>query len=202
MNTMHVFDQMTFAYDANNAGQLIATPVRYQKGAGNNMLQNHCLNELETSKGQLLVSNSIMQDQLSCRANTNNAGNMYTWSTLTSGGTRTSGDEENSICARGWRLSTLNKTHNRSFYHLMNMIYNITEDKDNVDVKKLPVSFVGAGYVSDDGVMSARGTMGFYLTATGAGGLNIYEFFFSNETVNYMAGYYKYIGMSARCVNR
>jgi len=91
----HVFDQETSE----------GIPYRLSNnGTSFDILKDFCKDEVEITEGQILHSGHVYTHQTSCRANTQNAGNHYSWATSTTGGSKSTGNELNSLCSRGWQL--------------------------------------------------------------------------------------------------
>ena len=192
-------DQETIV--ANGSSQATVSPIRYQKdGTGTDMSQNHCANELEQTNGELLNSNSYMANQLSCKPNTNNSGNWYSWSASTAGG-QSSTKEPNSICPRGWQLTTNTATDVKSYYYLIRTAYNIQETNSDSKIRPLPMSFIRSGYYRL-GSFNYRGSYGYYWSAVGYSSTNAYYLVFHSGYLFPQGGDNKYVGFSVRCVSR
>lgn len=112
---------------------------------------------MEYTNGELLSSFSVMHFQESCRANVQNAGSWYAWTASTANGTKTGYMEENSICSKGWQLSTNTESDIRSFYYLVFHTYGV-ETRGGDKIYNLPLSFINAGnYYHADGRLYMRG---------------------------------------------
>ena len=184
---MHVFDQTTSD----------DIPIRY---TNNGTSMSYCFNEVENTAGKLLSSNSTMQNQLSCKAATGNAGNWYSWSASTAGG-QSSSKEPNSICPKGWQLTTHSSTDVKSFYALIRTTYNIQETDSDSRIRPLPLSFIRSGYYYL-GSLSNRGSYGYYWSAVAYHSTYAYYLDFYSGRLYPQDGYSKYYGFSVRCVSR
>ena len=140
--------------------EIKVSPIRYQyEGTGTDMSKNHCIGQIEDTSGELLMSGSHMHNQVSCKPDTNNSGNFYSWPMSTAGG-QSSGKEPNSICPRGWRLTTNTATDIKSYYYLIRATYNIQENGSDSKIRPLPMSFIRSGDYSL-GSLNGRGSLGF-----------------------------------------
>ena len=101
----HVFDQTNAYQEYSTIPE--GTPIKY---LDNGTAMTYCYNDIEISNGQILLSNSIMLDQISCKPNTGNAGNWYNWIASTVNG----GSSSNSICPKGWTLGAYSEGSTKS----------------------------------------------------------------------------------------
>ena len=161
-----------------------------------------CKDNIETTEGQILHSGNVYVDQISCKANTGNAGNYYSWPASTAGGKKSSGNEFNSICPRGWQLTVNTAADPKSYYYLLLTIYNSGTSNDS-KVRLLPLSFIRSGYY-DQGSLIYRAEYGYYWSSTAIGnyayGLRLRS---NGLDPQYNLGYNnKFAGFSLRCVAR
>ena len=187
--------------DPNDERLSIITPIRYQyQGTGTDMTKNHCIGDIEFTQGELLTSGNNMINQISCGSNTNNSGNFYSWPASTAGG-QSSSKEPNSVCPKGWQLTTNAATDTKSFYYLIRTVYNIQEDDSDSRVRPLPMSFIRSGY-HNLGSHKDRGSSGNYWSALGYSGAYAYFLRFHFGNLDLQGGYSRYYGLSVRCVSR
>ena len=176
---------------------LDSTPIRYTN-SGTSM--GYCYDEVERTNGEILNSGSYMSYQDSCGPNVGNAGNWYSWSASTAGG-QSSSKEPNSICPKGWQLTTNTATDIKSYYYLIRTAYNISEDNNDSRIRPLPMSFIRSGlyYL---GSLNNRGSYGYYWSAVASSSTGAYFLYFSSGSLNPQSGDNKYAGFSVRCVSR
>ncbi len=172
-------------------------------------------------------SNKVYYDSAAnSDADTNKYGAYYTWCAATAGTCVNSGEAAGSICPKGWRLPTSNKTsttatgYNYSFNKLvMNGSSQITATdawKTNQTDTTLGNSFgittatkgavfsggffPAAGYVSG-GSLDYVGSLSYYWSSTAAGSSgNAYTLYFLSSNVDPSNNGARYCGFSVRCV--
>ena len=194
-------DQETTIVNPDDERLFITTPVRYQMdGTGTDMNKNHCIDNMESTQGELLTSGSNMTNQISCTPNTNNSGNWYSWSASTAGG-QSSSKEPDSICPRGWQLVANSSTDTRSFAYLIRTAYNIAENDSDSRIRPLPLSFIRSGFYYL-GSLNSRGSVGRYWSAIGYSSTGAYRLVFDSGYLNPQSGGDKYNGFAVRCVSR
>ena len=184
------------------------TPYRLSNnGTSFNTTTDICKDDTELTSGQILFSFSLMSDQLSCRANTQNAGNYYSMPTSVASGSKTSGSEENSICSKGWMMPTALPSDNKSFQYLL--VDNYASSVTSISIN--PISFVRTGvYKIPTLSIEGRSAGGYYITSTyatdgGSSFLTINSTSFSVvRSHSYSFDYYgsKRNGYSLRCVDK
>ena len=195
------FDQETIIIDSEDSRITHVSPIRYQAdGTGTDMAKNHCINDIESTHGELLTSGSNMTNQISCTPNTNNSGNFYSWSMSTAGG-QSSSKEPNSICPRGWQLITYSSTDTRSYHYLIRTTYNIQETNSDSKIRPLPISFIRSGDY-DLGSLNGRGSVGYYWSAVGVSSTSAYRLRFDSGNLLPLYSTDKYNGFAVRCVSR
>ena len=161
---------------------------------------NYCYNDIEQTNGERLYSDVVMRNQISCKVNTGNAGNWYSWPASTAGG-QSSTKEPNSVCPRGWQLTTNTATDVKSFDHLIRTAYDISETNSDSRIRSLPMSFVRSGGYGL-GSLNNRGSIGYYWSAVASSSLGAYYLGFSSYGLYPQDGNNKYYGFSVRCVSR
>ena len=174
-----------------------STPIRY---TDNGTKIGYCFDEVERTNGEILNSGSFMSHQKSCNPNTNNSGNFYSWPASTAGG-QSSSKEPNSVCPRGWQLTTNTATDVKSYYYLIRTAYNIQETDSDSRIRPLPLSFIRSGNYNL-GSLNNRGSNGNYWSAVGNSSTNAYNLNFNSGNLNPQNGNNKYNGFAVRCVNR
>ncbi len=139
-------------------------------------------------------------------------GNLYTFNAATAGQgyTKNSGNIENSsICPKNWQLplsGTSNDTVSKSFYYLLNS-YGLTSKTPGAEVNGItydislsPIYFVYGGWVNSSSLQYA-GSYGYYWSSTASSSTGAYILDF-NTSVDPSISWYRYLGMSVRCVAR
>ena len=142
-----------------------------------------------------------MTNQVSCKPYTGNAGNWYSWSAGTAEGNKGLGNEDNSICSRGWQMTVNDDTNTRSYYSLMYIIYNIQNINNDETIRYLPLSFVRSGNYHQ-GSLSYRSTDGFYWSSTSNAINNAYSLSFYSGNLSTRDNLDKRRGFAIRCVAR
>ena len=194
-----MFDQETIVERLEN-GHIVRNnvPIRY---LSNGTKLGYCTDDHELTNGEILYSYSIMRFQVSCKPNTGNAGNWYSWPAATAGGSKSSGNELNSICPKGWQLTVNTEINIRSWYHLIRTAYNIQDSNDS-KLRSLPLSFVKSGGYTQ-GLLDRRAADGYYCSSTSSGSGAYYLLFRANTLLPQVSdGRQKDFGMSVRCVAR
>ena len=191
----HVFDNQAFDN----------VPTRYKSdGTGDTVdfSQNNCKNDVVRSYGQLLYSGAQMLNQISCNAFTSNGGNWYSWPAATAGGSKSSGNENNSICPKGWQLTVNAASDPKSYYYLIRTAYNIQDSNDN-RIRPLPMSFILSGRYYQ-GALGSRAGFGLYWSSAADSSSSAYGLFFSSGHLRPQgsSSYDKNDGLSVRCVSR
>ena len=138
-----------------------------------------------------------MLNQKSCIPNTGNAGNYYSWPAATAGGSKTEGDELNSICPTGWRLATTTTADSKSYYSLIINVYN--SGNDNSKARNHPLSFIIIGFYG--GSPSYRAQYGHYWASTAVGD-DAYDFGVNSGSLDTQSKFAKSYGFGVRCVSR
>ena len=159
-----------------------------------------CPDDMETTNGQILFSGSVLSFQKSCRAMTGNAGNWYSWPASTAGGNKESGNEENSVCPRGWQLTVNAATDPKSYYYLIRTVYNISESKDE-RIRLFPMSFVRSGHYNQ-GSPDDRANDTIYWSSTADGSNYAYYLSSGSGSLSPQRSNLKFYGFSVRCVSR
>ena len=145
-----MFDQTNLFQE--HTTESAGVPIRY---TSNGTSMGYCYDEVMFTTGQILYSFSQMFAQKSCKPNTGNAGNYYSWATVTGGG-----KSQNSLCPKSWRLPKSGAEN--GFRNLMITTYNA---KNNSQVLILPFSYVLSGrYQSSN--PNTRGGRGRYYSNT------------------------------------
>ena len=175
--------------------ELVGIPIRYT-----NNTMSYCNYDFEQTSGERLYSESLMMNQISCRANINNSGNWYTWIASVAGSVIQSGPEPNSICSIGWQMSTASSSDPKSFYHLIENYYSIFDNGDT-QIINLPLSYIRAGLYTNNGERSGRTAGGKYWASNNAGQKYGSFLNFSANTLLH-SSFDKYYGHSVRCVAR
>ena len=140
-----------------------------------------------------------MKRQASCNPFTGNSGNWYSWLAATMGGNKSSGNELNSICPKGWMLITNASNDKTSYYHLIRTAYSISDSSDS-KIRPLPLSFIRSGNYSQ-GSLDNRANLGRYWSSTAFNSSIAYILYFSSGYLNLQNGSYsKRNGYSVRCV--
>ena len=194
-----MFDQETILERLEN-GSIIRdnVPIRY---LDNGTTQGTCINDYELTNGDILLSKSVMHFQKSCKPNTGNAGNWYSWPAATAGGSKSSGNELNSICPTGWQLTVNAASDLKSWYYLIRNTYNIQDNNDS-KLLPLPMSFIRSG-LYNQGSLNVRANYGNYWSSAVYDSNNAYSLgFYSGYLYPQYGNYYKNFGFSVRCVNR
>ena len=118
---------------------------------------------IETTSGEILNSGSVMQNNISCKTHTYNAGNNYNYPAASAS---TSEPASSSICPLGWKLPEYNG--NTRYSNLL-LAYGIDFNAgDNMAspydaaLLNLPLSFLRSGYYNFNGNLSGQGSGGFY----------------------------------------
>ncbi len=143
---------------------------------------------------------------------------------ITSNGQEAGGAEGASICPKGWRLPTSNKStsaegYNHSFNHLIidpTTNTQITSAKawkaanyTNVALSLINASgavfsdgfFPAAGRISGSSLLDYVGSLGYYWSSTASGNASAYYLYFGYGTIEpSYNNSERYIGMSVRCV--
>ena len=159
----------------------------------------YCYDEVMFTTGQILYSFSQMFAQKSCKPNTGNAGNWYSFPGATAGGSKSSGNEVNSICPKGWMLTTNETMDMHSYNFVLKRVYN--KVSNNITIGQLPLSFPSAGYYYY-GSLNDRDGHGYYLSSRAYKSDSIYYLYFyatglSTQRTSYAQKLY---GYSVRCV--
>ena len=195
-----MFDQTKTGTKVNEYGNIVSddTPMRYTSN-GTNM--GYCDNDYELTNGEILYSHSVMYFQKSCKPNTGNAGNYYSWPASTAGSNISSGNASNSICPRGWQLTTNTKTDTRSWDYLLVTTYRYSSN-DN-QLRLMPTSVPRAGYyLYTGGTLDDRGSSGLYWSGVAYSSTNAYYLHFDSGQLLTQYSYTKSNGRSVRCVAR
>ena len=191
------FDQESIIIDTEDSRIAHTSPVRY---IDEGTKQSTCLEDITQTNGELLTSGSNMMNQTSCKADTGNAGNWYSWSASTAGG-QSSSKEPNSICPKGWQLTTNTATDSKSYYYLIRTTYNIQETDSDSRVRPLPMSFIRSGNYTL-GSLNLRGSYGRYWSAVGGSSTGAYYLDFRSGYLNPQNASNKSYGFAVRCVSR
>ena len=143
-----------------------------------------------------------MSRQMSCKPNTGNAGNWYSWPAATTGGYHTTEgfNEPSSVCPKGWQMTINTGANPKSWYYLFRNTYGIQDNNDS-KLRPLPLSFIRSGRYYQ-GSLYSRATDGFYWSSTAQNSNRAYylTFYFGSLTPQSFNG--KYLGHSVRCVSR
>ena len=175
-------------------------PIMYKS---NGTSQSTCgVNGMEYTNGQILFGGSIYTLQESCKPNSGNAGNYYSWPASTAGGSISDGNENNSICPTGWQLTVNAGTKVKSWYYLIRNTYSIKDSNDS-KLLPLPMSFIRSGNYNQ-GSLSNRASSGFYWSSTASNNTIAYYLAFRSASLHpqFKDDYRKNNGLSVRCVSR
>lgn len=135
-------------------------------------------------------------------------GNYYSWPAATAGSGNSISSSSNatdSICPANWRLPLSSSTYNEtpgSFYYLLNQ-YGLTSSptSGNNNIATSPLYFVRSGYVDPFGdLLSDAGRYGYHWSGRARSSNNAYNLSFNPSYVNPSDYYYRYDGLSVRCV--
>ena len=149
------------------------------------------------------TTNTVISD------NTYNAhylvGNLYQWNAATAGtgDTITSGNAEDSICPKGWKLPTSNNQSKGSFYLLLDK-YGLNSSYNSTTITQSPLYFHPSGDVYSGSLRDA-GSYGYYWSSTAYSSAS-YAYYLNF----YLGGVYpsdcynrgRYSGQSVRCLAR
>lgn len=127
-------------------------------------------------------------------------GNHYQWNTATAGtgGVITSGQASGSICPKGWTLpASAGQTSYATLFAADNIGTSVAK------IVEFPYFFVRAGYVnrSIGYLLANAGSDGNYWTTTPSGNSSAFNLNF-NSIVAVSTNYYRYGGLSVRCIAR
>ena len=120
---------------------------------------------------------------------------------MSTAGGQSSSREPNSICPKGWQLTTNTATDVKSFDYLIRTTYNIQETDSDSRVRPLPMSFIRSGDYSL-GSLNHRGSYGYYWSAVASSSTRAYNLRFYSGYLLPQNGGNKYYGFSVRCVSR
>ena len=200
----HVFSQEYSLKQLDEyAKELIkSTPYRLINN-GKTLMQ--CDNEVEYTNGELLSSFSVMHFQESCRPNTGNAGNNYSFPSFINSPPFAEQDIVNSVCSRGWALPSAQEAIQYSFYNLIRNTYNIKENDESI-ARLAPLSLIWSGrYYGSH--LDGRGSIGMYWTSTVITTNKVYKLLLDKNYINPISSVYNdrsyselmYNGYSLRC---
>ena len=132
------------------------------------------------------------------------AGNYYQWNAATAGTggeSVTSGNADDSICPKGWKLPT-NGYSTGSFGGLTSA-YSLSGSTGAAALTKSPLYFIPAGFVASSGTLSLTGNYGYYWSCTAISDIYAYSLHFHSSRVN-PSGYSvdRYLGLPVRCLAR
>jgi len=192
----HVFDQTNME----------GVPYRLSNnGSSFDDNKDFCVNGTELTDGQTLFSDSKYQHQISCRANTQNIGNYYSWSTSVAGGLSLIKDhnESNSVCPKNWQLIVNSGSSIKSLTYLFRKIYNISETNYDTKIRLQPLMFIRSGTYNNEQI-NGRARWGAYWTLT-SNGNNAYSLYHDGgylmpQNPGMYYGIQNNYGLSLRCV--
>jgi len=175
------------------------TPKQY---FSNGTQEGICSNGVDITDGQILHSGNVYTHQTSCKPNTGNAGNYYSFRGTTAEGKLSNGDEMNSACPKGWMLTTNATGDKTSYYYLLRTTYSIDDNNDS-KIRPLPLSFILSGRYSQ-GSLSNRASNGYCWSSTANNNYNAYRLFFNSSNLKPQYDGYDGVnyGFSVRCVSR
>ena len=109
-----------------------------------------------------------------------------------------SGDAQDSICPRGWKLAAY--TGKGSYKYLMDT-YNMTTNDNGI--QRAPLSFVRGGYyLYSNGGLNYRGSNGYYWEARVRSASVAYSLYFGSTFLAPQNHYDMGLGLSLRCLAR
>ena len=137
---------------------------------------------------------------------------IYQWNTATAGtgGNMTSGEANDSICPRNWKLPTSNNTSNGSFAYLLTQ-YGVQSnvsgtgvDGKSYNIAQQPLFFVRSGYLNPNGpYLYYTGNLAYYWSSTPySDGTTAYYLRFNNSGVTPSDYNGRLYGFSLRCLAR
>ena len=189
---VHVLDQ------TNSSG----TPYRYASATSTGTCPSADIENSTTLANRATNlygnNNQKISNQTSCKPNTLNAGNWYSFSAATAGSDMHSkssypSDAKNSICPKGWQLPP--NAGNKSYDTLT---------RTASDIHASPLSFVRLGrHYYSSGSPEGRGDKGYYWSSTASNSVGSYGLYFgSGFTTPQDSSGRAYYGISIRCVSR
>ena len=195
---MHVFD-LTNDFYKDEFGNMIPdnTPIRYKEDG---VSLDYCFYEVEETDGEILSSGSYMGHQKSCKSNTRNAGNLFSWLAAIAREQNAS-NGKNSVCPKGWQLPFNDSLQIKSFDHLIRAAYGIYETDDYSKIITTPLSFGLFGVYSPPSNLH-NPVSGVWSNTAASGTLHAYSLYYYYKRMATQNGYYSYFGMSTRCVSR
>ncbi len=135
-------------------------------------------------------------------------GTYYSWCAATAGtcSSVASGGQEASasVCPKGWRLPTSNKSsgatgYNYSFNNLVDKLGFTNDAAGSTKLRGEPYNFQLAGRVSD-GSLGRVGSYGYYWSSTASSSTYAYALYFGSSAVSPSNNPNRYRGYSVRCV--
>ncbi len=131
-------------------------------------------------------------------------GNYYSWQSATNGtgssATSAGAVASSSICPSGWQLPTSNSTTaNGSFGNLTEKYAIGNNAAGSTALRSAPFYFQFGGGVWS-GSLSNAGNSGYYWSSTAIGSDYAYILYFDSSSVNPSRNWYRYFGMSVRCL--
>ena len=136
------------------------------------------------------------------------AGNYYSWEAATVGTghsyTSSGSQAPDSICPKGFELPLSHTNNNNvsgSFYNLLNQ-YGFTSSTGSGtnSITRAPLFFVGSGFVTPTSYLNSAGNGGDYWSSVASSASRAYYLFFLSSYVSPSNNYYRYSGLSVRCV--